>query len=52
MYEFIPVIFAVFLLTYGIINLLDDKYPEPILVYIVRGGRSVYKRLRGRWCIR
>ena len=48
MFEFIPAIFSVFLLAYGIINLLDDKYPEPIVVYIARGGRSVYKRLRGR----
>lgn len=52
MFEFILATFVAFLIIYGILNLLDDKYPEPIVVYIARGGRSVYKRLRGRWCIR
>ena len=48
MFEILPVLFASFLLVYAILNVLDDRYPEPIVVYIARGGRSVYNRLRGR----
>jgi len=48
MFEILPVLFASFLLVYAILNVLDDRYPEPLVVYALNGCRSVYKRLRGR----
>lgn len=52
MFELLPILFALFLVVCGVLNILDEKYPEPLVVYALRGGRQVYQRIRGRSCTR